>query len=79
MKDTLKKYTPPQGDIKAHSQQDQKFGSFYTDISDTIEKAALTGTAKALSHGKGNRTRSWDFFSDMKKPFHFPRGATESC
>lgn len=74
MKDTMKKYTPPQGNINAHSQQDHKFGSFYTDISDIIEKAALTGIAKALSHGKGSRTRNWNFFSDMKKAFHFPRG-----
>lgn len=79
MKDTLKKYTPPQGNINAHSQQDRKFGNFYTDISDTIDKAASTGIAKALSHGKDNTTRNWDFFSDMKKPFHFPGGVAESC
>lgn len=69
----------PQSNTNSHSQQDRKFGSFYTDISDTIDKAASTGIAKALSHGKDNTTRNWDFFSDMKKPFHFPGGVAESC
>lgn len=64
MKDTLKKYTPPQGNIKAHSQQDQKIGSFYTDISD-IEKAALTALpkpclmAKAIGQGTGTFLQTW--------------------
>lgn len=59
MKDTPKKYTPPQGNINAHSQQHQEFGSFYTDISDIIGKAALTGIAnpclmaRAIGQGTG--------------------------
>lgn len=65
MKDTLKKYTPPQGNINAHSQQDQKFGSFYTDISDIIGKAALTGIAnpclmaRAIGQGTGTFLQTW--------------------
>lgn len=79
MKTTLKKYTPPEDNTNAHSQQDQKSDSFYTAISDTIDNTALTGILKALSHGKGNRTRNWYFEClDMKKPFHFPGGIAES-
>lgn len=50
IKATLKKCTNPQDRVNAHSQRDQKCGSFSSAISDGTASAAVTGSAKAPSH-----------------------------